>query len=411
VSLLLQLEVTDSGDLKMLRDSLITMAFENQVPAASQPHVARAARLIGNILDGTSKSVADDFHGVSEALDSALKSTGDTPQVADKEPVAAPVVESRSTAGDTLPDDTDVELLREFLNEAAEYISASEVALLELEADPQEPEAVNTVFRAFHTVKGTAAFLGLTHTAEFAHEAESLLSRVRDREFSYGPGCADLSLRSVDMLKALLGAVEDAVSSGGALVHPFGYHALIDALGKYDPAADAASIVPSPHSPALELVPDNVKGGGEPTARVQRTESSADATIRVRTDRLDRLINMVGELVIAQTMIGGDQYVANAQQPDLARKVTHAGKIVRELQELSMSMRMVPLRSTFQKLARVVRDTANRVGKTVQFTTDGEDVEIDRNLVDILADPLVHMVRNAVDHGIENPAERTRVGQ
>jgi two-component system, chemotaxis family, sensor kinase CheA len=396
--LLLQLETTDTADLAELRDALVALAFENRIPSTAQPNVARAARLLGGILDNSSKDATADFRSVNEALECAMAvETVTVAAVPAKVVVEAPaLVPAAPDRPEGLPDDTDLELLRDFLNEAAEYIEASEVALLALEADPQDAEAVNTVFRAFHTVKGTAAFLGLTHIAEFAHEAESLLSRVRDREFSYGPGCADLSLRSVDMLKALLGAVENAMAEG-ALVRPEGYARLIAALTNYSPDQDAASVG------AVPMV--------EAGPRAQRSESVADATIRVRTDRLDRLINMVGELVIAQTMIAGDALIANGLQPDLARKVTHAGKIVRELQELSMSMRMVPLRSTFQKLARVVRDTASKVGKSVHFTTDGDEVEIDRNLVDILADPLVHMVRNAVDHGIELPNDRTRSGK
>lgn len=459
VSLLMQLEVTDTGDLTVLRDTLTALAFENRVSSTAQPHVARAARLLGAIVDGTAIDASNDLREVSEALDIALNSSdmspvesaapitvvpdsksskrtgGKTKPRASAKPRAAkaapppteiasiaaanvanivarledvdifPRVDAASVAnaqtrvavGESLPADSDMSLLRDFLNEAAEYIAASEVALLTLEGNPHDAEGVNTVFRAFHTVKGTAAFLGLTHIAEFAHEAESLLMRVRDREINYAPGCADLSLRSIDMLKALLGAVEDAVATDGSLVQPRGYDALIVALNSYDPAADAKSI--------------SLASASEDAPRAQRAETVVDATIRVRTDRLDRLINMVGELVIAQTMIAGDEHMTHSQQPDLMRKVSHAVKIVRELQELSMSMRMVPLRSTFQKLARVVRDTASKVGKQVQFSTAGEDVEIDRNLVDILADPLVHMVRNAVDHGIEQPDERDRAGK
>ena len=428
VALLMQLEVTDTGDLAVLQDALITMAFENLVSPAQQPHVARAARLLGTITNGSTTNAFADLGSVNAALDQALNAdvvlNAPAPAIAapakspakprTKNPAklrAQPAViadpvgnfvverlpEPRVIAGESLPHDTDVSLLRDFLTEGGEYIAASEVALLTLEANPLEFEAINTVFRAFHTVKGTAAFLGLAHIAEFAHEAESLLMRVRDREITYGPTCADLSLRSVDMLKALLGAVEDALVGDGALLQPPGYNSLMIALDGYSPLADVLGIEPAA---TVEAAP-----------RAARVEATTEATIRVRTDRLDRLINMVGELVIAQTMIASDPQMAHTQSPELTRKVTHAGKIVRELQELSMSMRMVPMRSTFQKLARVVRDTASKVGKSVQFTTDGEDVEIDRNLVDILADPLVHMVRNAVDHGIERSDDRDRAGK
>jgi two-component system chemotaxis sensor kinase CheA len=138
---------------------------------------------------------------------------------------------------------------------------------------------------------------------------------------------------------------------------------------------------------------------------------AADATIRVATDRLDSLIDMVGELVIAQSMVAGDPGVAGGALPGLARRVAHSGKIVRELQDLTMSLRMVPLKGTFQKMARLVRDLAKKSGKSVQFVTDGEDTEIDRNMVEALGDPLVHMMRNSVDHGIETAAARRQCGK
>ena len=243
-----------------------------------------------------------------------------------------------------------------------------------------------------------------------------LLSRVRDKEIRYTRGCANLALRSVDMLKELLTSVEEALAGSGVLPLPAGYHELLDALAGFDPARDADGVTISAVTSAAPA--DRVIGSTTDTypaapaaARQARTESMADATIRVRTDRLDRLIDMVGELVIAQSMIAGDDSFGTGKAHELQRKVTHAGKIVRELQDLSMSMRMVPLRATFQKLARVVRDTSVKAGKTVQFVTEGDDVEIDRTLVDVLGDPLVHMVRNAVDHGTEPPDERERLGK
>ena len=133
--------------------------------------------------------------------------------------------------------------------------------------------------------------------------------------------------------------------------------------------------------------------------------------MRIRTDRLDRLIDMVGELVIAQAMISQDETVVKTGRQELSRKVVHAGKIVRELQDLSMSMRMVPMRATFQKMVRLARDAAHRSGKQVELALEGEDTEIDRNMVDVIADPLVHMVRNAVDHGVETPAARAAAGK
>jgi two-component system, chemotaxis family, sensor kinase CheA len=136
----------------------------------------------------------------------------------------------------------------------------------------------------------------------------------------------------------------------------------------------------------------------------------ADSSVRVQTERLDRLVNLVGELVIAQAMVTQDEIVARGQH-ELARKVAHADKIIRELQDLSLAMRMVPLKATFQKMARLVRDLAHKSGKLVEFITEGEETEIDRHMVDIVADPLVHMIRNAIDHGLELPDLREQQGK
>lgn len=481
-TLLLQLDAGDLDDLARLRDALTTIVFENHVPIGAQPHVARAARLLGTLVDGTAAEPEAVFTDVSRTLEAAVgavdaagaaaapvrakaeKAKRRTPaksqeampvqpapavvapsdvsaMAAPPAAIAAPI-SIASVVIEELPDDTDLDLLSDFITESMECLVAAEAALLELEANPSHEEAINTVFRAFHTVKGTSAFLGLTRVSAFAHEAESLLSRVRDNEIAYTHACAELSLASSDMLKALLEEVKEAAAGSGQIAIPDGYELLLNALASYDPnvivaprllpdatapaaaaAASSASVAASvaagptfvPAAATTTSVAKPARNAVEHTSADnpgrRRTDATADATIRVRTDRLDRLIDMVGELVIAQTMISGDDEIDKSRQHELVRKVTHAGKIVRELQDLSMSMRMVELRPTFQKLTRVVRDTAMKAGKEVAFTVTGDDVEIDRQLADLLSDPLVHMVRNAVDHGVEGPVEREAAGK
>jgi two-component system chemotaxis sensor kinase CheA len=174
--------------------------------------------------------------------------------------------------------------------------------------------------------------------------------------------------------------------------------------------ADGAAVVAAARSAVAETSPQGRSGQGGWTGE-ERRDVSSDSSIRVRTDRLDRLIDMIAELVIAQTMIAQDADMPSVGHHGLARKVSHAGKIVRELHDLSLSMRMVPLKPTFMKMTRLVRDVAQAVSKEVEFVTDGEETEIDRNMVDALSDPLVHMVRNAVDHGIETPDVRAAAGK
>ncbi len=345
-----------------------------------------------------------------------------------------------------LPEEPDVELIGEMVTESKELLENAEAALLTLETDPEDEEAINTVFRAFHTLKGTSAFLGLEAISELAHRAETLLSRVRDKEIRYGGPYADLALRSVDLLKELLDLVV-AGAAGERVDRPENYDLLMRQLADPDRyAAEAGEEEPPlPHARVGDIlasegkVPDEViqqvekEKGEKPLGealvkagaarvtdvadalrkqkRLDRVRRSVDASVRVRTDRLDRLIEMVGELVIAHSMVAQDQVVTDGAHYDLIRKITHMGKIVRELQDLSMSMRMVPLRATFQKMNRLVRDVAQKVKKKVVLVTEGEDTEIDRNMVDAIGDPLVHMIRNAVDHGLETEEERLAAGK
>jgi len=137
----------------------------------------------------------------------------------------------------------------------------------------------------------------------------------------------------------------------------------------------------------------------------------SDEKIKVSTARLDNLINMTGELVIAQLMVSEQVNARTSTDHTLNRKIGHQGKIIRELQELSMSMRMVPIASVFHKMARLVRDLSQKAGKNINFVTSGEETELDRSIVDKIADPLVHMVRNSTDHGVESAEDRVKAGK
>ena len=367
-----------------------------------------------------------------------------------------------------MPEEVDIDLLNEFIAEGTDLITNAEEALLTLETDPEDTEAIGTVFRAFHTVKGNASFLELTLLSEMAHHAESLLSRVRNGEIRYAGGYADLALHSLDMIKDLIGSVQEALN-GVPLTKPDGYDELMEILSKPEAAGisdntmetseprigdilvaqgkvDRESVEDAATSPrlgdilvaqnkidrrqledAVAAYPDKPVGEAiiktkaakakdvgqalRTQRRMQEAKKSIQTSVRVSTDRLDRLIDTVGELVIAHSMVAQDEIVVNNNHHNLLKKVAQTNKIVRELQDMSMSLRMVPLKATFQKMTRLVRDLSRNCGKTIHFVTDGEDTEIDRNMADAIKDPLVHMVRNAVDHGIELPEVRKDKGK
>ncbi|MCK4959277.1 MAG: chemotaxis protein CheA, partial [Planctomycetes bacterium] len=172
------------------------------------------------------------------------------------------------------------------------------------------------------------------------------------------------------------------------------------------PAKEAA---PSPATPATD--PDPAPAAAKQAGAAKPKQAVTEEKIKVSTSRLDSLVNMVGELVIAQSMVSQDAEATLKADHDLCRNIGHQGKIVRELQELSMMMRMVPIQGVFQKMARLVRDLCQKSGKKVVFSTEGEETELDRIVVDQISDPLVHMIRNSIDHGIESEEDRVKAGK
>jgi two-component system, chemotaxis family, sensor kinase CheA len=437
VAAMLVLADADEPSQRALREALTSVAQDESLPEAVRALVRDACSRLDTASPATFEVAIEEVRLLVEAAQSRLELrdrlslviNGDS---AETEPAATakPAIDSLSSL---LPADVDNSLLGDFMAESREMLENAEAALLQLESDPDDMEAVNTVFRAFHTIKGTSAFFSLDHVTEFAHHAETVLSRVRDREIRCVGGYADLALRSCDMIRAIVDATQDALDGRGSHLPP-GYDALLAIVQNPEAAGISEQSSSQPRlktgtqrvieseAPAVRVVESSAATGDDPeepaaetterrsTSR-RATDRGPEATVRVRTARLDRLIEMVGELVIAEAMISEDPIVKQGGHIELTRKVQHADKIVRELQDLSMAMRMVPLKAQFQKVARLIRDLAAKSNKKVEFVAIGEDTEIDRNMVDYLADPLVHMVRNSLDHGIETPEARRAAGK
>jgi two-component system chemotaxis sensor kinase CheA len=309
-------------------------------------------------------------------------------------------------SSEPLPEGIDPDLLADFVTEGFEYLAQAEEALLALESDPGDKESVNVVFRAFHTIKGVSGFLELHRISELSHHAETLLSKVRDDELTYSGALADLSLQTIDVLKALLAEAREGGETGVLHIPPsFGplFRILSDPeLPEKIDEGEMESFAAGPKNGAAVE--------GEDAAPAAGSRKAGENSVRVRTDRLDSLVDMVGELVIAHSMLAQDPAILR-DRGGLSRKVDHTNKILRELQDLSTALRMVPLKPAFRKVARVIRDLSRKSGKPVRLVSEGEDTEIDRTMVDVLADPLVHMVRNSVDHGLESPDEREAAGK
>jgi two-component system, chemotaxis family, sensor kinase CheA len=326
-----------------------------------------------------------------------------------------------------LPPNFDLELLTDFFLEAREHLSNIETQLLALEQDPNNHDAVHTIFRGFHTIKGLAGFLELAAIQSVAHEVETVLDLARNDKLAITPEVIDVVLAASDYLKTELQNSEAAARNGNAGVAADSTRLLsrIQGLAVAEkvaaekpvavaekPAAAEKTAVPEP-----EAAPEPQQRENEPASKVapeapvqvEAKKQSAEArAIKVDTAKLDFLVDMVGEMVIAQSLLRHDTSLIN---PRLLRNLTQLSRITGEVQKTAMSMRMVPIGQLFSRMARLVRDLSRKEGKQAELAVSGEDTELDRTIVEDLSDPLMHMVRNSADHGIEPIEERIKAGK
>jgi two-component system chemotaxis sensor kinase CheA len=401
----------------------------------------------------------------------------------------------------------DAELIADFLVEAREHLSLIEGQLLTLERDPDAMEIIHAVFRAFHTIKGLAGFLGFSVMQAVAHEVETLLDLARNEKIKIDTPIVDVVLASSDFLLAEMASI-DLVLGGAASADPADNSALIAkiralaitsqggataaAVPEQQAAATQPSVAPvaaapvkeqkkkksaskaktsepkaqptesstpaalntdaavtetrteetndeeddffavtppqnTPSSetlliPAAPTAPTPPPSANKPqatqTAKAPETARSTDppktpdsGSVRVETAKLDYLMDMVGEMVIAQSLIRHSQVLLTSTDSRLIGDLSHLARVTAEVQRATMSMRMVPVAQLFQKIERVIRDLSRKAGKQVVLQTSGIDTEVDKTVAEELSDPLLHMVRNSVDHGIELPDERIAAGK
>lgn len=325
----------------------------------------------------------------------------------------------------------DGELLQEFINESREHLENIETGVLDLENNPEDADTINSIFRAFHTFKGGAGFLNLMPIKELAHQLEDLLDQVRSGNQSVDLRVISVILKGGDTLSQFVGEIEPQLN-GQSPVTPIQIP-IVDLVAEVrgilagepaktpaaipssepevDPEAPVADIAeePSAAAPTTPSTPAPQKAPS--SSRPQSARPTEGSTVKVATDKLDSLVNLVGEIVVAQSMVAMDAETAVDDSGRRTRNFSMLRRATRELQRVAMSMRMVPVQGCFSKMKRLIRDVAGKVGKEVDLVTSGGDTELDRTIVEQIGDPLIHMVRNSVDHGIESPEERMRAGK
>ena len=312
----------------------------------------------------------------------------------------------------------DPEMADLFLAEALDHLGTIEAALLALDERPGDVTLLNDIFRPFHTIKGNAGALGVTSVQEVAHRVENLLDLARSGRRTMGPADVDVVLRAVDVLTSMIRDVGARLAGQpGTDLAPVAYAliASVDLLisGEADEPAEKQAAAPEP------VHGDDAKAPVNETVRPEAASESAGAarrgeemaSIKVDTRKLDSLVDAVGELIIVQSLIQEDPLLATHVDQRLAGNLGQLKRITAGLQRSAMALRMVPIRQAFQKVSRIVRDLSRKADKSVELVLTGEDTELDRKVVEEITDPLMHMVRNSIDHAIESAAVRQAAGK
>ena len=358
------------------------------------------------------------------------------------------------------------DLLSEFLTETNENLSVLDVELVRLEQNPNDPELLSNIFRLVHTIKGTCGFLGLPRLEKVAHASENVLGKFRDGELTITPEAVSLILQALDTIKGLLAVLEATEAEppgddndliirlnacaegklGGApaaaaappppakkdevevpsvsleeleaawLAAPGPSTALTPVQPEPEPEPARELAVPEPEpvpAPASKMpVPAAQAAGssGDDVREAGNKESAVAAqTIRVNVDLLENLMTMVSELVLTRNQLL--QILRSQKESEFAAPLQRLNHVTSELQEGVMKTRMQPIGNAWAKLPRLVRDLAHELGKKIDLQMLGADTELDRQVLELIKDPLTHMVRNSADHGLETSAERLKAGK
>lgn len=341
---------------------------------------------------------------------------------------SAEVEENQAPAQESAPADNFMEdlitddMIRKFIEESSDLLDSAEHSILELENNADSIELVDHAFRNLHTIKGNSGFFGFGEIENSSMETENLLDKIRKGESQGDHRSVSVILKKMDLIRAQMHKLLDVDKKEKPEEKTEEYKPLGDVLMDLGVSREeiehAASLqnkklgeilveegVVTPGTLDKALETQNKATAGAPAISMKRKD------IRIDMEKLDRLFDMVGELITAEAMVVDSEDLKGLELRDFSKSALHLSKITREIQSITMSMRMIPLEGLFNKMKRLVRDLSRKMDKPVQFLISGADTEMDRNVIEEIADPLVHIIRNAIDHGLEDKAGRKKAGK
>ena len=382
------------------------------------------------------------------SLDLGASESASVGEVADSEHEASAAPVEKEFVAETYQISGDGEILVEFLTEAEDHLSSIENLLLDKEE--YDKDDLGAIFRAVHSIKGGSSYFNLKEVTTTSHTTENLMDEARNDKLVFNNALKSIVLKYIDVQRKLLEAAREAVEGNGELltsedvadfaksiddymlsvemIKELNLGSALDLVGDVSPTVESASpekveiAAPAVEAPVVEAAVEKVaevKTEQKETAPVKKEATPEKKTekvkvknfIKIDTERLDHLIEYIGEMVISSSMLIKNCHDYLGENESVIANCGQLERISREIQEIGMSMRLVPVKGLFQKMSRVVWDTTKKLSKDIKFEMEGEDTELDRSVIDKLADPLMHMVRNAVDHGIEMPEERVAAGK
>jgi two-component system, chemotaxis family, sensor kinase CheA len=284
-----------------------------------------------------------------------------------------------------------------FISEVREHLKKISELVLVLESDHEDRATIDALFRSAHSVKGMAASMGFKGTTELAHGMENLMDRVR-QGLEVDAGLFDLLLAGESALSAMVDDIEHGGSDERDNVE------LLSMIAAYNPSIVTGSDSPAAVEDTELLPPDN-----DQTALVKVDTPVVQQTLKIKTSVLDRLLKTTGELVTVKHRLSMTS--KSLRNRDFSEAMESLGKYIRELHDQVMAVRLIPLSMITERFPRMVRDFARTSGKEVTFSLTGVEIELDRSILELLGDPLSHILRNSLDHGIETPAERAAAGK
>lgn len=310
-----------------------------------------------------------------------------------------------------------IEFVADFIADSNEQLEALETLLMGAGSESLDAEAINTIFRAFHTLKSASSIMGLSPIEDLTHELENIITKVRDNGSSLSEETLNLF---IEALKVLRSAVEDLrVGRGISFKRIKDFEHLLFASQKW--RAPLVTESPEPiiqsktdfHQKDLSLnllqrssLPVDLPLIKEETLAKKNLDLKNSDLIKISSERLEKLINIIGEVVIAESMVfRSSEKQVTIRDDHFLKSLNHLDKMTRQLHEVGLSLRMVPLHSLFQKIKKMAWDTSRKLGKKIEFVFSGEDTELDKLIVEKIGESLIHLVRNALDHGIETTSE------